>query len=152
MVKSLSNKLFSLLISCTLFIVLIALVMASINAKQAQTSQRIDQLIDIQLSVEALRSHLWSYVQHQNASDIEAVINSQKNLNQQLINSTTLYSYTKSLIKMNQELATLISQEYIDVHKAASPGQHLNSKRKLTLKRHKSKPEVSAIIMMWRKP
>lgn len=111
MMNSVSRKLTLLFFATAMMVVLIAYSLDRLHQQQDQTQQQLMQIMQIQRSVDMLRSQLWIFLQYDDASSLEQVYIAQQNLSRKLDNQSDLTQNVQNLSRMNDSLAALLEQE-----------------------------------------
>lgn len=111
MLKSLTKKL-SLLFGTTLVLtVLIVVLLLNINAQQRQTKIELDQVVELQLSVDMLRSQLWLFMQFYDEQSLHHVISAHSDLAAQLSTFENRDHRLDNMQRMSDGLSVVIAQE-----------------------------------------
>ncbi|WP_051680826.1 GGDEF domain-containing protein [Vibrio rhizosphaerae] len=111
MIRSISRKLLLLLITTLLLFGLIIFSLWSLAKEQAQTRNHLESIMQIQLSIDSLRSQLWGFLQYEDADMLKQVSAAQKKLSEKLDQFAYSDRHTRSMIRLNQNLSVLIAQE-----------------------------------------
>lgn len=111
MLGSLNKKLFALSITTMMLTLFIVLSFARVSFEREETKSELDQVVDLQLKVDMLRSQLWVFLQFSDEASLNQVEYAQAEL------ATKLTQYNKSsvlldnIVRMNQSLDVLLNQE-----------------------------------------
>ncbi|NVD07713.1 diguanylate cyclase [Vibrio sp. JPW-9-11-11] len=111
MLDSMFKKMFVLSTTTMLLTLFIVVSFTKIHAEHKSTKIELDQVIDLQLSVDLLRSQLWAFMQFRDKPSLEQVEMAQAELDTKL----TAYKHDDiqldNLQRMNTGLLNLIEQE-----------------------------------------
>ncbi|QMV16566.1 GGDEF domain-containing protein [Vibrio spartinae] len=111
MIRSISRKLLLLLISTLLLFGLIIFSLWSLAQDQAQTRNNLESIMQIQLSIDSLRSQLWGFLQYEDTDMLKQVSVAQRKLSEKLEQFAYSDRYTRNMIRMNEHLSVLVAQE-----------------------------------------
>lgn len=111
MMNSVSRKLTLLFVATAMMVVLIAYSLNRLHQQQDQTQLELTQIMQIQRSVDMLRSQLWIFLQYDDANSLDQVYIAQQNLSRKLDNQSELTKKLQNLSRMNNSLAALLEQE-----------------------------------------
>ncbi|KUI98015.1 GGDEF domain-containing protein [Vibrio sp. MEBiC08052] len=111
MIRSISRKLLLLLITTLLLFGLIIFSLWSLAKEQAQTRNNLESIMQIQLSIDSLRSQLWGFLQYEDTDMLKQVSVAQQRLSEKLDQFAYSDRHTRNMIRMNENLSILIAQE-----------------------------------------
>ncbi|WP_274693319.1 GGDEF domain-containing protein, partial [Vibrio aestuarianus] len=111
MISSLSRKLTLLFASTFFLVLLIVFSLWSVLTEQEHTKKELEDIIQIQQSVDLLRSQLWIFLQYSDDASLEQVEIAQQNLSEKLSNHHMMEKHITNLQRMNTSLAVLLQQE-----------------------------------------
>ena len=84
MIHSVSRKLTLLFVATSMLVILIAYSLWNLSQEQKSTQRELTQIMQIQRSVDMLRSQLWIFLQYDDANSLEQVYIAQQNLSAKL--------------------------------------------------------------------
>ncbi|WP_428775837.1 diguanylate cyclase domain-containing protein [Vibrio sp.] len=111
MIDSLRNKLVVLVVASFALTALIILSLFKISGEQRSIEMKLNQLVNIQLSVDHLRSQLWVFSQYGDTATLNQVGMAQMELAKQLQNYGSQFGPLANIGKMNNSLDLLLKQE-----------------------------------------
>lgn len=111
MLHSISRKLGLLALTALALFILIISSIWGLFQHQQKIQNEMDALVEVQLSIDQLRSQLWVFLQYDDADSLEQVYIAQTNLAQRLSEAQPVISEVVVLKKMNDNLSQLIVQE-----------------------------------------
>ncbi|SJN52734.1 Cyclic di-GMP phosphodiesterase Gmr [Vibrio ruber DSM 16370] len=83
----------------------------SLAKEQQQTRNNLESIMQIQLSIDSLRSQLWGFLQYEDADMLKQVSAAQQRLSEKLDQFAYSDRHTRNMIRMNENLSVLIAQE-----------------------------------------
>ncbi|ENI4126673.1 diguanylate cyclase [Vibrio fluvialis] len=111
MIHSVSRKLTLLFVATSMLVILIAYSLWNLSQEQKSTQRELTQIMQIQRSVDMLRSQLWIFLQYDDANSLEQVYIAQQNLSAKLSSKPEFKPIIQNLARMNGSLAALLRQE-----------------------------------------
>lgn len=123
MLDSLFKKMFVLSTITMMLTLFIVISFSKINRQQEVTKIELDQIIDLQLCVDLLRSQLWAFKQFGDDASLEQVEVAQAELDTKLTAYRSDNIQLDNIQRMNRSLQTLIIQEkslYFDAQPLAT--------------------------------
>ena len=123
MLDSLFKKMFVLSTITMMLTLFIVISFSKINRQQEVTKIELDQIIDLQLCVDLLRSQLWAFKQFGDDASLEQVEVAQAELDTKLTAYRSDNIQLDNIQRMNRSLQTLIIQEkslYFDAQPSAT--------------------------------
>ena len=111
MINSITKKLTILFVSAILLVGFIAFSIGNLWYEQNTTFVELHRITEIQRDVDGLRSQLWVFLQYDDQKSLEQVYKAQKKLDATLKSPVDVTFRVDKLIKMNNSLATLLTQE-----------------------------------------
>lgn len=117
MISSLSRKLIILSCSTIVLFVLIASSLSRLYDTQKSTQSQLERLVQLQVSVDQLRSQLWVFLQYSDLESLKQIDGAQKQLEAKLTNALKNEKWREdsaniaNLKRMNQSLYNLVTQE-----------------------------------------
>lgn len=111
MLHSISRKLGLLALTALALFILIISSIWGLFQHQQKIQNEMDALVEVQLSIDQLRSQLWVFLQYDDTDSLEQVYIAQTNLAQRLSEAQPVISEVVVLKKMNDNLSQLIVQE-----------------------------------------
>ncbi|MBF9000422.1 MULTISPECIES: GGDEF domain-containing protein [Vibrio] len=111
MINSITKKLTILFVSAILLVGFIAFSIGNLWYEQNTTFVELQRITEIQRDVDGLRSQLWVFLQYDDQKSLEQVYKAQKKLDATLKSPVDVTFRVDKLIKMNNSLATLLTQE-----------------------------------------
>jgi diguanylate cyclase len=111
MLNSIYRKLILLVSATVVLIALIMFSMWSLLQQQKQAQIDLENIIEIHLSVDQLRSQLWVFLQHSDNQSLNEVFLAQKSLSNKLAAMPNMVANINNINKMNQSLAILLEKE-----------------------------------------
>ncbi|MCG6233807.1 diguanylate cyclase domain-containing protein [Vibrio furnissii] len=111
MIHSVSRKLTLLFVATSMLAILIAYSLWDLSQEQKRTQSELTQIMQIQRSVDMLRSQLWIFLQYDDANSLDQVYIAQQNLSAKLSKNPEFENNIQNLARMNGSLAALLRQE-----------------------------------------
>ncbi|ASG03888.1 MULTISPECIES: diguanylate cyclase domain-containing protein [Vibrio] len=111
MISSIVRKLTLLFASTAFLILLITFSLWGLLKEQEQTKKDLEDIMQIQLSVDLLRSQLWIFLQYSDVSSLDQVDIAQQSLSKRLLNHKMMGKHIENLQRMNSSLSVLLKQE-----------------------------------------
>ena len=111
MLDSLFKKLFVLSTTTLMLTLFIIVSFAKVAQEQRVTKADLDQIIDLQLSVDLLRSQLWVFLQYGDEASLSEVDVAQAELATKLTAYKKNNSQLGNIQRMNQSLNALLNKE-----------------------------------------
>ncbi|WP_341663963.1 diguanylate cyclase domain-containing protein [Vibrio sp.] len=111
MLNSLYKKLFVLSTTTLMLTLFIIVSFTRVAAEQKETKVELDQIIDLQLSVDLLRSQLWFYLQFGDEMSLNQVELAQTDLATKLEKYRKDNDYLGNIQRMNHSLSSLLTKE-----------------------------------------
>lgn len=136
MTGSIYRKLNSLFVSSLLLVVIIMVSWWQMLEKHQDAQNAITEVINIQKSVETLRSQLWIYLEFEDGESLNEVQAAQLSLASTLDESMYLEGQIENIKSMNEGLATLIVQER-QINEQYQKGNHTSLLQDIGVKQAK---------------
>lgn len=111
MLDSVNKKLFALSITTMLLTLFIVVSFSRVSFEREKTKSELDQVVNLQLSVDMLRSQLWVFLQFSDEQSLGHVEHAQVELAEKLTQYKQNNALLENMIRMNQSLKTILNQE-----------------------------------------
>lgn len=111
MLDSMFKKMFVLSTTTMLLTLFIVVSFSKIHAEHKSTKVELDQVIELQLAVDLLRSQLWAFMQFRDKASLEQVEMAQAELDTKLTAYQQADIQLDNLLRMNVGLHNLLEQE-----------------------------------------
>ncbi|MBU2897448.1 diguanylate cyclase domain-containing protein [Vibrio hepatarius] len=127
MLNSLFKKLFVLSTTTLMLTLFIIVSFSRVAAEQRETKVELDQIIDLQLSVDLLRSQLWFFLQFGDELSLNQVELAQAELATKLAKYKKSHNQLENIQRMNHSLNALLTREIQLYVVEASESESVNS-------------------------
>ncbi|NNN39156.1 diguanylate cyclase [Vibrio sp. 7-5(1-a)] len=109
--RSLNHYLASLFSLSVILCISVIVYISFIKIEDYKAKKQLNQIMDIQISLESLSSYLWAYTQNRGKNNFTQFMISHNKLNELLSQNEDVLYLTKDLKKMNLELYFLVQYE-----------------------------------------
>lgn len=126
MLDSMFKKMFALCIATIMLVIFVVISFAEIGRDQSRTQRELDQVVDLQLCVDLLRSQLWVYTQFDDQQSLTEVEFAHADLTTKLTQYGAFHNRFDNIQNMNRSLRFLLDQE-----KEVYFREHVSNKKEL---------------------